>query len=149
MKENIIKERKENYRKAVSEYRDSMRRATAEKGRAFPAIKTRQDFLFPEEPANASLLPTNPSEKVDMRDLDWGDREKVLRLLFAKINSVQGQVKSMPEHPLQMPPPGETFVTSQTPLGGTPYVPTPLAMTPLGTPGMGIGGPGAGAGGGL
>ena len=29
----------------------------------------------------------NYNEKVDLNDLDWEDRERVLRLLFSKINS--------------------------------------------------------------
>ena len=29
--------------------------------------------------------------KIDIRELTWEDRERVLRLLFAKINSSQGQ----------------------------------------------------------
>ena len=36
-------------------------------------------------------------EKVDLKDLSWEDRERVLRLLFAKINNVQaGGPKSSP-----------------------------------------------------
>jgi len=30
-----------------------------------------------------------PNQKVDIRDLQWEDKERVLRLLFAKINQTQ------------------------------------------------------------
>ena len=45
-----------------------------------------------------SELPREPSKKVDLKELTWEDRERVLRLLFAKINSVQGFVDSVPAH---------------------------------------------------
>ena len=35
------------------------------------------------------------NDKVDLRDLSWEDRERVLRLLFAKINNVQGQMEQL------------------------------------------------------
>ena len=35
-----------------------------------------------------------------LSDLNWTDKERVLRLLFAKINSVQGTVRRMPDHSL-------------------------------------------------
>lgn len=38
----------------------------------------------------ASNLPQTVDERVDIRDLTWEDRERVLRLLFAKINSASG-----------------------------------------------------------
>jgi len=37
--------------------------------------------------SRASNLPQTVDERVDIRDLTWEDRERVLRLLFAKINS--------------------------------------------------------------
>mmetsp|Transcript_36154 Transcript_36154/g.46612 ORF Transcript_36154/g.46612 Transcript_36154/m.46612 type:complete len:241 (-) Transcript_36154:223-945(-) len=48
-----------------------------------------------------SALPVGaPPAKVQLGDLDWVDRERVLRILFAKINGVQGTMKKMPEHSL-------------------------------------------------
>ena len=35
----------------------------------------------------ASQANKNYSEKVDLNDLDWEDRERVLRLLFSKMNA--------------------------------------------------------------
>ena len=38
-----------------------------------------------------------PNQKVDIRDLQWEDKERVLRLLFAKIN--QTQTHATPKQP--------------------------------------------------
>jgi len=52
--------------------------------------------------ANSALpLDTAGAKNVQLSDLSWSDRDRVLRLLFAKINAVQSSVKRMPEHPLQ------------------------------------------------
>ena len=40
-------------------------------------------------------LPYFRTEKADLRDLSWEDRERVLRLIFAKINNVQGQMEQL------------------------------------------------------
>jgi len=53
----------------------------------------------------ATALPLgNPGAKVQLSDLGWEDRERVLRTLFAKINAVQARVKRMPDHPLRPDP---------------------------------------------
>lgn len=36
-----------------------------------------------------SSLPVNPDTKVDISSLTWEDKERVLRLLFGKINNIQ------------------------------------------------------------
>jgi len=54
--------------------------------------------------SRASNLPTSADERVDIRDLTWEDRERVLRLLFAKINNAATQ-KPMPHHALIPPDP--------------------------------------------
>ena len=45
-------------------------------------------------------LPASPEEHIDIRDLTWDDRERVLRLLFARINNSE-PFQAMPPHPLQ------------------------------------------------
>jgi hypothetical protein len=50
---------------------------------------------------SALPLGTASGKQVQLADLSWGDRDRVLRLLFAKINAVQSHVKRMPDHPLQ------------------------------------------------
>eukprot|EP00668_Euglena_longa_P003494 GGOE01004088.1.p1 GENE.GGOE01004088.1~~GGOE01004088.1.p1 ORF type:complete len:432 (+),score=183.13 GGOE01004088.1:57-1352(+) len=47
------------------------------------------DSLPPIPPAGAARRP--PPRRVDISELSWADKERVLRILFAKINSVQGK----------------------------------------------------------
>jgi hypothetical protein len=46
-------------------------------------------------------LPLDPDAPVELEELSWEDRERVLRLLFAKINNVQSRVDALPQHPLE------------------------------------------------
>lgn len=41
------------------------------------------------------------AQGVDLRDLGWEERERVLRLLFAKMNSVHGYADALPSHALE------------------------------------------------
>ncbi|KAL1514805.1 hypothetical protein AB1Y20_003891 [Prymnesium parvum] len=75
----------EIHRRRAEEDRVSMR----SKGR-LPAL------VAAGRPSN---LPTSADEHVDIRDLTWEDRERVLRLLFAKINN-SSPFQQMPAHPL-------------------------------------------------
>ncbi|GMI20954.1 hypothetical protein TrRE_jg8671 [Triparma retinervis] len=117
VKEKIVSERDQKYKKSLVEYNKKMREATAMGGEngggKFPSIRGRNlSFL---EPAAPSSLPINPGKKVDITELSWEDRERVLRILFAKINNVQGRVETLPRHALEEvrggsnpepPPPG-------------------------------------------
>lgn len=47
------------------------------------------------DPGPPSSLPTNPDTKVDISSLTWEDKERVLRLLFGKINNVQVCTRSL------------------------------------------------------
>ena len=49
-------------------------------------------------------MPAQPNQKVDLRDLGWEDRERVLRLLFAKINNVQGQAEALLQQQMEGSP---------------------------------------------
>ena len=76
-----------------------------------PRQRGRLPQLGQTRPSN---LPASPEEHIDIRDLTWDDRERVLRLLFAKINNA-APFPQMPPHPLhdeqamgmpgEMPPP--------------------------------------------
>eukprot|EP00908_Phaeocystis_cordata_P013952 Transcript_25065.p1 GENE.Transcript_25065~~Transcript_25065.p1 ORF type:complete len:481 (+),score=298.65 Transcript_25065:97-1539(+) len=77
-------------------------RADEERGSArFGRSSSKLPQLGPARPSN---LPTSADERVDIRDLTWEDRERVLRLLFAKINNSATQ-KPMPHHALTQPGP--------------------------------------------
>ena len=52
-----------------------------------------------------SNLPASAEEHIDIRDLTWEDRERVLRLLFAKINNA-APFPQMPAHALNDDPSG-------------------------------------------
>ncbi|GMI56020.1 hypothetical protein ScalyP_jg7038 [Parmales sp. scaly parma] len=100
VKEKKLEERESNYRKSMVEYNKKMREAGERGGGKFPRIRGR-NLSFLDQPAESSKLPVNPSKKVDLGDLTWEDRERVLRLLFAKINNVQGEVEGLPNHQLE------------------------------------------------
>jgi len=68
------------------------RTARLSKGKLLPALAVAEP-----RPSN---LPQSAEERVDIRDLTWEDRERVLRLLFAKINN-STPLHSMPPHALQ------------------------------------------------
>jgi len=72
------------------------RRRVEEERIATRPTKARLPALVANRPSN---LPTSADEHVDIRDLTWEDRERVLRLLFAKINNAS-PFQPMPPHPL-------------------------------------------------
>ena len=61
-----------------------------------PRSRGRLPALGANKPSN---LPASAEEHIDIRDLTWDDRERVLRLLFAKINNA-APFPQMPPHPL-------------------------------------------------
>ncbi|KAF0686037.1 Aste57867_22131 [Aphanomyces stellatus] len=69
----------------------------AERGLKFPRLKTRPNQ------SNNNSSPLGVKDKVDLRSLSWEERERVLRLLFAKINSVQGFFDAPPDDPRASP----------------------------------------------
>ena len=72
------------------------RRAEEDKHNSVRARSGRLPVLSAVRPSN---LPSSAEEHVDIRDLTWDDRERVLRLLFAKINNA-APFEPMPPHPL-------------------------------------------------
>ena len=77
-------------------------RRRAEEERAQPRARGRLPQIASARPSN---LPASPEEHIDIRDLTWDDRERVLRLLFAKINNA-APFPQMPPHPLHDDPAG-------------------------------------------
>jgi hypothetical protein len=96
VKSEIRKNRDNERRRQVLEYNARMRDATSNAtGIKFPPVKAPFQLNAIE---GHSMLPQTPSTTVDLRDLSWEDRERVLRLLFAKINNIQGYVDVLPKH---------------------------------------------------
>jgi hypothetical protein len=65
--------------------------ANAKSG-TFPSIKTNDLHRLDDRGAHPSNIPTNPNDKVFIKDLSWDDKELVLRLLFAKMNGLHKTV---------------------------------------------------------
>ena len=80
---------------SIESVKVEIHRRRIEDERARPT-KARLPALVAVKPSN---LPTSADEHVDIRDLTWDDRERVLRLLFAKINNAS-PFQQMPPHPL-------------------------------------------------
>lgn len=86
---------------AKRQYQQAMRAAAADRGE-FPPIRAAQDLQPQDAPPPPSALPPGASERVDFGALRWDDKERVLRLLFSKINAAEptGVDAAPPEHPL-------------------------------------------------
>lgn len=103
VKSKIVSEREARYRKSLIDYNKSMLEATAggNSKSKFPSIRGRSHAILQNATTQASTLPIAPSKKVDISTLGWEDRERVLRILFAKINGVQGRVGVPKGHELE------------------------------------------------
>jgi len=86
---------------AIEQVKVEIGKQRAEEERATGRFRGRNRLpsLGPAKPSN---LPASADERVDIRELTWDDRERVLRLLFAKINNSDPQ-KPMPVHGLGAP----------------------------------------------
>lgn len=120
VKQVIREKNQQRYREDMADYRNKMRDATlpgakgAQGGEAtFPKIRALQAGR-PMDTAKdlAQHIPHAVSNKVQLRELSPEDREHVLRLLFAKINAVQANVRAMPPHDLDRAHADMTFLTS-------------------------------------
>jgi hypothetical protein len=58
-------------------------------------------LITPADRKAISHLPRSIEEHVDIADLTWSDRERVLRLLFSKINNSE-PMQHMPPHLLDL-----------------------------------------------
>ena len=76
--------------------KEEIGRRKLEEERSTSRSRGRLPALGTSKPSN---LPASPEEHVDIRDLTWDDRERVLRLLFAKINNA-APFQPLPPHPL-------------------------------------------------
>ena len=106
-------------------------------------------LITPADRKAISHLPRSIEEHVDIADLTWSDRERVLRLLFAKINNSE-PMQHMPPHLLDMqddgggaPMPADYFDIGPSAQEGDATFLTTEGPPPGGGPG---GGPFRGAG---
>ncbi|KAL7694508.1 putative basal body-orientation factor 1 [Plasmopara halstedii] len=100
VKNEIERERKKKHKREVEKYHYDLECANG----------TKPSLRFPKLISPTSYQNSGPpqhfTEKVDLRQLSWIDRERVLRLLFAKINRSQGFID------IQGDTPSEIFETS-------------------------------------
>ncbi|CAM9565288.1 unnamed protein product [Ascophyllum nodosum] len=99
-KRRIIDGQQARRRRAVAEDNNVGTRDSNNHRTIFPKIR---DMSALDSGPLSSSLPTDrhTNIKVDIASLTWEDKERVLRLLFAKINNVQGSVENTPDHPLE------------------------------------------------
>lgn len=103
VKEEIRKKRAAAHTRAVLEYKAQLKQASKSQG-AFPQIRAASSRKGgaggDEEFPGAAEVPVPPPSSVDLKDLSPEDRERVLRLLFARINSTQAALDPPPAHTL-------------------------------------------------
>lgn len=96
VKQEIVNERKRMREQEMKAYHLALKKANGMKSVRFPRLPS---------PASGGNSPSDPdqqkhfSEKVDLRQLTWEDRERVLRLVFAKINGIQSYADATPQDP--------------------------------------------------
>ncbi|KAG7389519.1 hypothetical protein PHYPSEUDO_010164 [Phytophthora pseudosyringae] len=96
VKREIEQERKEKHEREVEHYHQEVNGAHGIKSSLrFPKLTS------PTGPATrkSPVPPQHFTEKVDLRQLSWDDRERVLRLVFAKINHSQSFVDMQDDLP--------------------------------------------------
>ncbi|CAM9670983.1 unnamed protein product, partial [Phaeothamnion confervicola] len=116
VRQKVLEDRTTAHRKALAESQRRIRQAARDGGLvpngALPLVQSAAAAAAGAGPA--SRLPTDPDARVHIRDLTWQDKERVLRLLFARINHVQGTIGPLPDHPLEQAFIGgrqKTFIT--------------------------------------
>ena len=103
VKSEVRKRAEESAKDQQDEYRRQMRAAQAGQASRFPPIKAphqtqnqnqnHQLGAQPHAPPSdrQHALPPARGLKIELRDMSWEDREKVLQVLFARINAVDNQ----------------------------------------------------------
>uniref|UniRef100_A0A8C6ZD41 Basal body-orientation factor 1 n=1 Tax=Nothoprocta perdicaria TaxID=30464 RepID=A0A8C6ZD41_NOTPE len=106
VKQEIIASRKHYREKAQTAYYRKMMEACAGK-EEFPKIKTFTSNINSTNSVYKDLEEAEKFqfEKVDIRELTWEQKERVLRLLFAKMNGINQCTENIP--------PSLTFITQQ------------------------------------
>ncbi|KAJ3398219.1 hypothetical protein HDV05_002656, partial [Chytridiales sp. JEL 0842] len=100
VRENVQKEKESRRKLAQADYNKRMRDVLSQKTLPYPAVQSFRPQPLPHAQGSTHAIaqallrpptgfePPPPSSKVDIADLLWTDKERVLRLLFAKMNGV-------------------------------------------------------------
>jgi hypothetical protein len=94
VKSEVRKRAEDSAKNQQDEYRRQMRAAQAGQASRFPPVKAPHQLgPQPHAPSGDRQHPLPPPRgvKIELRDMSWEDREKVLQLLFARINAVDNQ----------------------------------------------------------
>ena len=88
VKKSKMRTRYEEYVEETSSYNKKCREMRNREKMKFPSITAGDDRELELEEKLESMRPEHPDKKpIRLQDLDWGDREDVLRLLFSKMNA--------------------------------------------------------------
>ncbi|DAZ94473.1 TPA: hypothetical protein N0F65_003509, partial [Lagenidium giganteum] len=116
VKHEIDNERRRQKEQEMERYHQELKKANAmaTKGKTrFPQLPL--PVAPAQQPQQSQSSKTKHfSEKIDLKDLSWEDRERVLRLVFAKINGIHSLADTMPQQPT-LPPTNSTTSISHTP----------------------------------
>lgn len=93
VKQEIVNERKRMREQEMKAYHLALKKANGMKGVRFPRLPSPATGNSPSDSDQQKHF----SEKVDLRQLTWEDRERVLRLVFAKINGIQSYADATPQ----------------------------------------------------
>ncbi|KAJ3224222.1 hypothetical protein HK099_000083 [Clydaea vesicula] len=96
VKKSSYLDREEERKHAMAEYNKKIRMAMIGKASEFPTIQSfrqkppdKMDFL--NQPTAPSIFADSDGKTLDVSELTWSDKERVLRLLFAKMNGISYQ----------------------------------------------------------
>lgn len=104
VKREIQAERKRQHDLELERYHIEMKRAQGMRASLrFPKLTSPHEVTAAASPTAAATT-RHFSDKVDLRQLTWDERERVLRLVFAKINGTQSYAVDI-EQPQQQSPP--------------------------------------------
>lgn len=113
VKSEIQDERKRQHDLDAERYHMEVKRSQGMRASLrFPKLQSPKAGPVPPPSAGAASTTTRHfSEKVDLRQLTWEERERVLRLVFAKINGTQSYADASPP-PDRSPPPSSSSSSS-------------------------------------
>lgn len=89
VKQEIREKQAREHKEAYCEYKAQMRAATLNKG-PFPPIRDFRKSKMDQESNIRNLSGT--TDNLDVADLSWEERERILRALFAKMNGVTSEM---------------------------------------------------------
>jgi len=112
VKKEMVEEKRRNRTQSFHDYnsmQNQFQQQMGSGGKKLPKLTMKQmSVLSSSTPNNESFfsrqkqdnLPSSPTDRVFIQDLSWGDKERVLRVLFAKINNIQREVNESSLHPI-------------------------------------------------